>query len=63
MHFVYIQVRKDLDQTWTTLPFIVINEAIDLVLDTWPPEWHGPDAMGCDEPTIKKQKSKAKCAA
>lgn len=62
-HFVYIQARKDPDQTWFALPFISIDEAIYAILDTWPWEWRRPDAVGCDEATIQKQKAKAKNAA
>ena len=34
MHHVYIWMRKDPEQTWTTLPFIAIDEDIFAVLDT-----------------------------
>lgn len=60
MHHVYIRAHKDPKQTWTTLPFISIDEAIFAVLDTWPLEWHGPYAVGRDEMTIQKQKAEAK---
>lgn len=33
MHHVYIQVRKDLEQKRTTLPFIAIDEATYAVMD------------------------------
>jgi len=33
------------------------------VLDTWPPKWCGPNAVGQDEATIQKQKAEAKCLA
>lgn len=36
MHFIYIQAHKDPDQMWTAFPFLAIDEAIDVVLDTWP---------------------------
>lgn len=63
MNFVSIWACKDPNQMWTTLPFIAIDEAIDVVLDTWPLEWHRPDAVEHDEATISKQKAEAKHAA
>lgn len=61
MHFVCIRAHKDLDHIWTSLPFVAINEAIDVVLDTWSPIWHGLEEIGCNEATIRKQKKEAKC--
>ena len=37
MHNVYIKVRKDPEQNWTKLPFIAIDDANFVVLDSWPP--------------------------
>lgn len=37
MHIVYIRARKDLEQKWSTLPFITIDDIVFVVLDTWPP--------------------------
>ena len=63
MHHVYIRACEDPEQTWTTLPFIAINDAILVVLDTWPPEWHRPDVIWRDENAIQKQKAEAKLLA
>lgn len=63
MNFVYIQACKDPNQTWTTLSFISIEEAIDVVLDNWQQEWHELDAVGCNEAAIRTQKATAKHTA
>lgn len=34
MHFCYIRAHKDPARTWTSLPFVAIDEAINAVLDT-----------------------------
>ena len=63
MHHVYIRVRKDLEQTWTTLPFIAIDDDVYIVLDTWLPEWCGLDVVGRDQAAIQKQNATAKSLA
>lgn len=63
MHHVYIWVRKDPKQTWTTVPFIAIDDIVSSVLNTWPPEWHGLDTVGHDETAIQNLKAAAKFLA
>ena len=45
MHHLYIHVRKDPEQSWVTLPFLVTDDAIYAVLVAWPLEWHAPDKV------------------
>jgi len=52
MHDVYIKVHKDTTQNWTKLPFIVIDDVVFTMLDSWPPEWHAPDLAARDETLI-----------
>jgi len=63
MHFVYIREHKDPNQTWTTFPFIAIDDAIDTFLDTWPLAWCRPEAVGCNEAAIPRQKDESKHVA
>ena len=63
MHNVYIKVRKDLAQNWTKFPFIVINDVIFVVLDSWPPEWRTLNLATRDEIVIQKQKDATKLLA
>jgi len=60
MHHVYIKAREDLEQKWTTLPFITIDDVVFTVLDTWPSKWHAPNAVVHDEVEIQRQKAAAK---
>jgi len=40
---IYIRVQKDPMKQWMKLPFIATDNAIFIVLETWPPEWRAPD--------------------
>ena len=63
MHNVYIKAWKDPKQNWTKLPFIVIDDAIFVVLDSWPPEWCAPNLLLHDETAIQKHKDATKLLA
>lgn len=54
MHNVYIKVRNDPEQNWTKILFIAIDDAIYVVLASWPPEWHTLDLATCGEATIQR---------
>jgi len=38
-HCVSIQARKDPNQKWYDLPYLAMNNAITVVLESWPSEW------------------------
>lgn len=54
MHNMYIKAHKDLVQNWPKLPFIVIDDAIFAMVDSWPPEWCAPDLAVHNKTTIQK---------
>ena len=41
-HHVFIRVWKDATKTWHDLPYLVTNDLIFTVLESWLPEWHTP---------------------
>lgn len=43
MHNLYIQARKDPNQTWVKLSFIAMEDAIFEVMVASPPKWHTPN--------------------
>ncbi len=43
MHNLYIQACKDHPRTWVKLPFIVTDDAIFVVMESWPPDWRTLD--------------------
>lgn len=51
MHNVYIKAHKDPTLQWTKIPFIAIDDAIILVLESCPPEWRAPDLVELDKTT------------
>lgn len=48
MHHLYIYARKDLEQSWVTLSFLAIDDAIYAVLAAWHLEWRAPDKAVLD---------------
>lgn len=54
MHNVYIKVRKYPTQIWTKLPFIMIDDAIYVVLNSWQPKWCTLDLEVRDKIVVQK---------
>ena len=54
MHNIYIRARKDSAQQWTKLPFITTDDAIFIVLESWPPMWCNPDLVEMDRTRAQK---------
>lgn len=53
MQRLYIRVHKDLTLAWTSLRFIVINDVINGIVDTWPLAWRRLAAVERDEAAIR----------
>lgn len=60
MHNIYIRAQKNPAKQWTKLPFVATNDAIFIVLETWPPEWCAPDLAELEKVTAQKMKDDAK---
>ena len=41
-HHVYIKARKNPMKTWCELPYLVTDDIIFAVLESWLPEWCAP---------------------
>lgn len=63
MHNVYIRVQKDPEKKWAKLPFIMIDENVFVMLDSWTPEWCASDLAVHDEMTIQGLKDASKLLA
>lgn len=60
MHNVYIKARKDSAWNYNKLPFIVIDDAIFCMLESWPTEWRAPNLVEQDRTMTQKKKDATK---
>ena len=60
MHNIYIRARKDPTKQWKKLPFVATEDAIFIVLETWPSEWYAPDLVELEKAATQKKKDDAK---
>lgn len=60
MNNLYIRACKDPRCTWVKLPFIVMEDSIFVVMESWPLEWCALDLEEMEKITKQQQKKDAK---
>lgn len=51
MHNLYFRVCKDPMTKWLKLPFIAMNDAIFVIMESWPLEWCSSDLVEMEKVT------------
>ena len=59
-HHIYINPRKDPTKTWHELPYLVTEDVIFAVLESWPLEWCTPASFEIENFSAQWKKDKAK---
>ena len=61
-HHVFIRAWKDPMKTWHNLPYLVTDDVIFTVLESWSPEWHtlARSVVEADKSVVQRKKEETK---
>ena len=60
MHNLYIRAPKGPAQKWVKLLFIATDDAIFVIMESWPSEWRAPDLAAMEKIATQQQKKDTK---
>lgn len=59
-HHIYLRMFKDPMKKWNELPYMVIDDVIFDVLETWLPEWYAPYVFALENSVVSKREEEEK---